>query len=55
LRFTGQKASISLPQNFEIIRQNFGFEIARGRTEVNLDMAQEHYYLEIKENNIKGR
>jgi hypothetical protein len=55
LKFTEQKASISLPQNYEIIRQNFGFDAAKGITEVGLDLAQERYYMEIKENAAAGR
>ena len=32
----------------EIVRQNYGFDLAGGVTEVVLDPAQEHYYLEVK-------
>lgn len=48
LEFTQQKASINLPLSYEIIRQNFGFDLANGITEVTLDMAQERYYLKIR-------
>lgn len=53
LEFIGQKASIDLPQTYEIIRQNFGFDPVKGITEVSLDMAQEHYYLEVKRKSIR--
>jgi hypothetical protein len=47
LDFTAQKASIDLPQALKIIRQNFGFDPAKGITEVALDLNEERYYLEI--------
>lgn len=48
LKFMELKASISLPQAYEIIRQNFGFDLINGKALVRLDPAQERYYLEIK-------
>ena len=48
LDFTAQSASLSAPDNIEIVRQNFGFDLEKGITQVDLDLSQEHYYLEIK-------
>ncbi len=48
LDFTAQTASISSTDDIEIISQNFGFDIANGITEVKLDIAQPHYYLEVR-------
>lgn len=48
LTFTGQTASISNTENIEILRQNFGFDPENGITKVELDIAQEHYYLEVR-------
>ena len=49
IAFTGQSASISNYDAIEIVRQNFGFDIAGGITNVDLDMNEPHYYLEIRE------
>ena len=48
LAFTAQSASLIAPDNVEIVRQNFGFDLEKGITQVDLDLSQEHYYLEIK-------
>ncbi len=48
LEFSSQTASISNTDDIEIIHQNFGFDIANGITEVELDMNQPHYYLEVR-------
>lgn len=47
LIFTGQTASVSNTEYIEIVNQNFGFDPENGVTKVDLDLAQEHYYLEI--------
>ncbi len=47
LDFTAQTASISNTDDIEIIHQNFGFDIAKGITEVNLDLTQPHYFIEV--------
>lgn len=47
LVFTGQTASVSNTENIEILQQNFGFDLENGITKVELDLAQEHYYLEV--------
>ncbi len=47
LVFTKQQASVILPQNYQIVRQNFGFDIENGISEVTLNMNMEHYYLEV--------
>ena len=48
ITFTGQTASISNYDTIEIVRQNFGFNLAGGITSVDLDMNEPHYYLEIR-------
>lgn len=48
LSFTEQRASISLPATIQLLRQNFGFDINRGITDVVLDTKKERYYLEVK-------
>lgn len=53
LVFTKQRASVSLPPNYQIVRQNFGFDIENGINEVTLDMNMEHYYLEVS--NIESK
>lgn len=49
LVFTTQKVDIKLPPAYEIADQNLGLDIAKGVDEISLDMAQEYYYLKIKE------
>lgn len=46
LTFTGQTAKLEDRGQIEIVRQNFGFDITRGITEVQL--TEPHYYLEVK-------
>ena len=48
LRFTRQTAALVNGEGVEIVRQNFGFDLAGGVSQVELDMGQEHYYLEIR-------
>lgn len=48
LAFTEQKARLEDHGQIEIVRQNFGFEPEHGVNEVELDLEQEHYYLEVK-------
>lgn len=48
LAFTGQIASISNYAAVEIVRQNFGFDLAGGITRVELDKNEPHYYLEVR-------
>ena len=48
LTFTSQIASISNTDNIEIIDQSFGFDLANGITEVELDMSVAHYWLEAR-------
>ena len=49
LKFTDQTATLTNTQGIEIVRQNFGFDLADGVTSVTLDTKQEHYYLEVRE------
>ena len=46
--FTEQTASISEYSEIEIIRQNFGFDLSAGITEVGLDMNEPHYWMEVR-------
>ena len=48
LIFTGQTASLEDRGQIEIVRQNFGFDIENGIDEVELDMEEPHYYLEVR-------
>lgn len=48
LAFTRQSADLVNLENVEITGQNFGFEPNNGITSVELDLEQEHYYLEIR-------
>ena len=46
--FTKQTASISNYDSIEILGQNFGFDLENGITEVELDLNEEHYWMDIK-------
>lgn len=48
LKFSTQKASIKLPRDFELADQNFGFDKTKETQDISLDMAQEHYYLQVR-------
>ena len=48
LTFTEQTASVSNTDAIRIIDQNFGFDLARGVTEVTLDTSIEHYWMKIR-------
>lgn len=47
-RFTKQTASISNTDDIEILDQNFGFDIENGITEVELDINERHYWMDIQ-------
>ena len=47
---TAQRAAIEDRGLIEIVRQNFGFDLQNGVKTVDLDPAQEHYYLEVRGN-----
>lgn len=49
IAFSEQSASISNYDGIEIVRQNFGFDLGGGITQVDLDMNEPHYYLEVRE------
>lgn len=49
LNFTAQRAVLMNTENVELAGQNFGFDPEGGVTEVELDLEQEHYYMEILE------
>lgn len=48
LTFTEQTASVTNTSSIEIVAQNFGFDLAAGITQVTLDTAQEHYWMEVR-------
>ena len=48
LDFTGQTAALVNTDTIEIVRQNLGFDLENGVTEVTLDLAEPRYYLEIR-------
>jgi len=48
LLFTQQTARLEDRGQIEIVRQNFGFDLANGINEVELDMSHPHYYLEVR-------
>ncbi len=48
LDFTEQSASLVNYEKVELVRQNFGFDLAAGITSVSLDPAVEHYYIEVR-------
>lgn len=50
LDFTGQRAALANADNIQIQRQNFGFDLEKGVTEVTLNPEIAHYYLEIRPN-----
>ena len=49
LSFTGQRATLLDRGLIEIVRQNFGFDLAANIKTVELDPSVEHYYLEVKQ------
>jgi len=49
LTFTKQSARLEDHGKIQVVRQNFGFDLERGVNEVELDLEQPHYYLEVKE------
>lgn len=48
VKFTEQKVNIIENGNIEIVDQNFGFDLENGIKTVELDIFEEHYYLEVK-------
>ncbi|MBR2046237.1 MAG: hypothetical protein IJ958_08910 [Agathobacter sp.] len=46
--FTKQTASVSNYDSIEILDQNFGFDLENGITEVELNLNEEHYWMDIK-------
>ena len=48
LTFTEQLAALEHTENIQIQRQNFGFDLEKGVTEVTLTPEMEHYYLAIR-------
>ncbi len=50
--FTKQTASITNFDSIEILGQNFGFDIENAVTEVELDLKEEHYWMDIKKKTV---
>lgn len=48
LDFTAQTAALANTDSIELVRQNLGFDLEAGVTEVALDLSREHYDLEIR-------
>ena len=48
ITFTRETASVSEHSEIEIIRQNFGFDLSAGITEVSLDLNEPHYWMEVR-------
>ena len=48
LDFTAQTAALVNTDGIELVQQNLGFDLENGVTEVSLEPAEEHYYLEIR-------
>ena len=48
LNFTRQSAALVNGENVQITGQDFGFDPEGGVTSVELDLEQEHYYLEVR-------
>ena len=48
LNFTRQSAALVNAENVQITGQDFGFDSEGGVTSVELDLEQEHYYLEVR-------
>ncbi|MDR3783429.1 MAG: hypothetical protein Q3Y02_00855, partial [Dysosmobacter sp.] len=48
LELTDQTAALVNTDTIEIVRQNLGFDLENGVTQVSLDLAEPHYYLEIR-------
>ena len=48
LRCTAQRATLEDRGQIELVRQNFGFDLAANVRTVELDPATEHYYLEVR-------
>ena len=44
----GTCAALVNTDTIEIVRQNLGFDLENGVTQVSLDLAEPHYYLEIR-------
>ena len=54
LEFSKQSASVSNSQFIEIVYQNFGFDLENGITQVELDMNEPHYYMEVRKVYAEG-
>ena len=48
LTFTAQRAALVNAEQVELAGQNFGFDLENGVSAVELDLEQEHYYMEFR-------
>lgn len=48
LTFTSQRAVLDHAENVEVTQQNFGFDLEKGITAVDLDLEQEYYYMAVR-------
>ncbi|MCD7708331.1 MAG: hypothetical protein LUI02_00480 [Clostridiales bacterium] len=48
LDFSAQHAGITNYDNIEIVSQNFGFDLENGIASVELDVSEEHYYMNVR-------
>lgn len=48
LAFTSQRAVLDHAENVEAAQQNFGFDLEKGITAVDLDLEQEYYYMAVR-------
>lgn len=48
LQFTQQVARLEPRDQIELVGQNFGFDLAQEQLDVQFDVEQEHYYLEVR-------
>ena len=53
-KFSEQTASVSNTQFVEIVYQNFGFDLENGITQVELDVNEPHYYMEVRKIDNEG-
>ena len=55
LKFSEQTASVSNTQFIEIVYQNFGFDLENEIVQVELDLNEPHYYMEIRKISSEGK
>ena len=53
LKFNKLTAELLSYSHIEIVRQNYGFDLTKGISKINLDTSVDFYYLEIKPQKVK--